>query len=196
MTDISSAAALADAVRALQDRQQIQELCHLYCRGLDRADEALLRSVFHPDSTHSHGPFKGSSAEFCGYAMDVIHFVERTQHHLSNTTIDLAGDIAFGESYFLAYHRVSKGRAGDGVLAQHDPAMDEDLFIGGRYIDRYERRGGVWKIAHRSGVHDWEYWTPADERHFPLMGPDEVGRRNHDDPVYALKANYLRGLAK
>lgn len=192
MADTPSLEELAQQVAALRDRQQIQELCHLYCRALDRADEALLRSVFHPDSTHSHGPFKGPSSEFCGYAMDVIHFVERTQHHLSNTTISLHGDVAFGESYFLAYHRVPKGRPGEGVMAHHDVTVDEELFIGGRYNDRYERRDGVWKIAHRTGVHDWEYWTKADERHFPTMGADEIGQRNPSDPAYALQAAFLR----
>ncbi|RME64822.1 MAG: nuclear transport factor 2 family protein [Alphaproteobacteria bacterium] len=187
---------LAARVRMLEDKEQIRTLCHLYCRALDRADETLLRSVFHPDSTHSHGPFKGPSTDFCGFAMAVIRALDGTQHHLSNVTIDVDGDAAFGESYFLAYHRVPKGLAADGVLAQHDSAIDEDLFIGGRYIDRYERRSGVWKIAHRTGVHDWEYWTAADARHFPLMGPDETGRRGPDDPVYALREKYFRMRTK
>ena len=28
--------------------------------------------------------------------------------------------------------------------------------FGGRYVDRFERRDGEWKIAHRTVVHEWD----------------------------------------
>lgn len=171
-------------LRTLADRQAITDQCHRYCRALDRMDETLLRSVFHPDATHSHGGYEGTSARFCTYALAVLAELDRTQHHLGNVLIDLLGDAAHVESYFLAYHRLPKGRACTGVFERHDTARDEDVWIGGRYIDRFQRRDGLWRIAHRIGLHDWESWCAADERHFGLMGPDMVGRRWPGDPVY------------
>jgi hypothetical protein len=175
---------LRATIEELKARADITEVCHRYCRALDRVDEPLLRSVFHPDSQHAHGPFKGPSSDFCGFAIDLLRNLERTQHLLGNVSIVLKGDTAYVESYFQAWHRVAKGKDGPGLLDKHDKSVDEDIIIGGRYIDRFERRAGEWKIAQRTGVHEWEQWSKADERHFPLMGPDEIGRRDQSDPVY------------
>ena len=60
----------------------------------------------------------------------------------------------------------------------------EDVLIGGRYIDRFERRDGVWRIIQRTGVHDWRrYEAPADHG-FYQTPPAQRGRRNRDDQVY------------
>jgi hypothetical protein len=180
MTDESLSATIAE----LKARADITEVCHRYCRALDRVDDPLLRSVFHPNSTHQHGPFRGSSSDFCGFAIELLRELVRTQHLLGNVSVELKGDVAYVESYFQAYHRIARGKEGAGVFVRHDKSVDEDIIIGGRYIDRFERRAGVWKIAHRTGLHEWEQWSKADERHFPLMGPDEIGRRDRSDPVY------------
>lgn len=180
MTDDS----LRTTIAELKARADITELCHRYCRALDRVDDTMLRSVFHPDSAHQHGPFKGSSSDFCGFAISLLRELVRTQHLLGNVSIEFKGESAYVESYFLAYHRIARGIEGAGVFLKHDKSIDEDILIGGRYIDRIERRNGVWKIAHRTGVHEWEQWSKADERHFPLMGADEIGRRDRSDPVY------------
>lgn len=177
---------LRDAVRQLQDRQEITDQIHRYCRALDRCDGELLRSVFHADSTHEHGPFTGSSQDFCRFAIDFLKSIGATQHHLANVLIDVQGDVAFTESYFVAYHRIPADLEDpQGALADHTPGLEEDLFIAGRYIDRFERRGGQWKIAHRTGVHDWQRWEPADERGFQGPVSGLIGRRDKTDPVYA-----------
>ena len=83
------------AVQELLDKQAIAEVMMTYCRALDRLDEALLRSVFHPDSQHNHG-FKGPSSDpgakgadgqpgdFVGYALQVLGGMTRTHHQLGN----------------------------------------------------------------------------------------------------------------
>jgi len=167
-------------------RQQIMQVCHRYCRALDRVDEALLRSVFHPDSTHDHNTFQGSSADFCGFAIDLLHQLERTQHHLGNVLVEVRGDVAASEAYFMAYHRLAEGVSGPGMFEREDISTAQDVFVGGRYIDRFERRDGEWRIAHRTGVHDWETWQPASERFLPLMAPSGRGRRDRDDPAYRI----------
>lgn len=67
----------AHALRALVDRQMITELIHRYYRAMDRIDETLGHSIFHPDATADYGDFFRGD----GYgAIDVVcksHRVDR-----------------------------------------------------------------------------------------------------------------------
>ena len=96
---------------------------------------------------------------------------------LGQHLIDFTGpDEAFGEVYYQAYHRVA-GEDGN----------PRDLFIAGRYVDRYERREGVWKIAYRSELVDWLRDDPASDA--MLAGaPFIIGARKPDDPLYNREA--------
>ena len=175
---------LEAVVRSLADKQAITEVIHRYCRAIDRCDGDLLSNCFHADSTHDHGPYAGPSADFCKFALQLLAQVGTTQHQAGNILIDLRGDIAYAETYWVAYHRILADgpREGAGVLVSR--GMDEDLFIGGRYIDRFERRSGEWRIAHRFGIHDWQRFEAADERDFKAMPADKRGQRNRSDRAY------------
>jgi hypothetical protein len=76
-----------------------------------------------------------------------------------------------------------------------------DMWHQGRYLDEFERRGGVWKILRRVTVLDAERWIhTADMQNLvPDALPNKVyrGRRGRDDAVYRLsrletlaRANY------
>jgi hypothetical protein len=56
------------------------------------------------------------------------------------------------ETYIWTFARFAQ--AGGGSL---------DTFTGGRLVDRFERRGGAWKIAHRRTVFDWNRDVPSAE---------------------------------
>ena len=56
----------------------------------------------------------------------------------------LEGDTAKVETQVLSYHRVDFG-------TDH-----HDTIIGGRYLDRFEKRDGEWRIAERTMMYDWE----------------------------------------
>ena len=43
----------------LMDREAIRDCLYLYCRGIDRADEATLRSAYWPDAIDNHGSYNG-----------------------------------------------------------------------------------------------------------------------------------------
>jgi len=170
------------AVRALCDKQEITEILYRYARALDRVDIELLRSCFHPDSTHDHGPFEGTSSDFCVWAIELLESLTATQHHIGNVLIDLEGDVAWSEAYWVAYHRIPTVTAGDGVMASR--GAETDLFIGGRYIDRFERRDGAWRIARRVGIHDWQRYEPANDDGFFATDPRKRGLRSRADPAY------------
>jgi hypothetical protein len=58
-----------------------------------------------------------------------------------------------------------------------------DMTLGARYVDRYERRDGQWKIARRTVVHDWTRVDPVDKTH----GQAHVyrqGVRSREDESY------------
>ena len=166
-------------LRRVMDRHEIEEVLARYCRALDRLDRALLESCFHPDSQHNHS-YQGPSSTFCDFAFEVLSSCVATHHQIGNVSIRVQGDVAHTDCYFTAYHRL-----GDPPPPAFTGARaGEDVLIGGRYIDRFERRDGVWKIIKRTGVHDWRrYEAPADNGLYETPA-DERGRRNRDDYVY------------
>ena len=161
----------ASAVETLLAKQEIYELACLYSRGLDRLDAALLRSVFFEDAYCEYGFYNGPPDPFVAYAMKALESHEANQHLVGNVLIEVAGDEAFGEVYFQAYHKV-KADAGF-----------EDLIIAGRYIDRYEKRDGTWKIAYRSERNDWSRTQPTNDVYFEAA-PDGLRGSRRDDAVY------------
>ena len=144
-----SASELNERLQGLADKQEIAELSHNYMRGLDRLDRELMLSVFHPDSTTDYGFFKGSGPDFVDYAQNALKDHISNQHMIGQVLIDLEGDTAFGEVYYQAFHR---------FLIDD---VETDLFVAGRYVDRYERRDGAWKFAFRSELVDWVRLDPA-----------------------------------
>jgi hypothetical protein len=135
-----------EEVRELLDKQAIHEVMMRYCRGIDRCDEALIRSAYHPGAHDDHGEFRGPVEEFIPWVLDALRRDSGmvTMHSICNEYVEVRGDVAYGEAYFIAYHR--GGPAGQMV----------DMTLGGRYVDRYERRHGQWKIARRVVLHDWD----------------------------------------
>ena len=167
---------LEAALAELLDRQAITEVLYRYARACDRADELLLRSCFHPDSQHRHGPFEGSSADFCTLAMKIILATRLEKHLVSNVMIELRGDVAFSECHYVAYHRQVNGRSGE----------EEDFFSGGRFLDRFERREGEWRIAQRVGLIDYERFEPVTDRGLRKLPAEARSRRRPEDELYRL----------
>jgi hypothetical protein len=172
--------ALRRRVEDLEAREAVLEIGARYARGVDRVDGELLRSCFHPDSQHKHGRFEGRSWDFCDEIVKMVGTLEHTQHLLGTRSVVIDGDTASGELYWTAYHKV--GEAGWFAWPWAEPG--DVLIIGGRYLDRYERRDGEWRIAYRRGMHEWETYTrplPRRTEEFPRA---RVGQRDRTDPVY------------
>ena len=160
-----------------EDRFAIIDLAALYMRGLDRLDGDLLAAQFWPDAQCEYGIFSGSPADFAAFCMAALADHERNHHMLGQHLIDFTGaDEAFGEVYYQAYHRVAG-----------EDASPRDLFIAGRYVDRYERRGGTWKIAYRSELVDWLRDDPASDAML-AAAPFIIGARKPADPLYHREA--------
>jgi hypothetical protein len=141
-------------VDALLAKEDIRTLSRQYMRGLDRLDPDLLRSVFFDDAQVDYGFYRGSAQEFVPFAMRALRDHHANHHFIGQMSVDLEGDVAFGEIYFQAFHRIVEAGA------------EKDLFIAGRYVDRYERRDGIWKIAFRAEVNDWARTDAAADGFF------------------------------
>jgi hypothetical protein len=155
--------AIPPRVQVLIDRQEIVDLLALYSRAIDRMDEPLLRSLYHPDATQDAGPgiFQGTAMDFVTWKIALLSHVKNTFHMLGLPKIDMQGDSAVVETYFFQQLRLEK------------PTGREDLMIGGRYIDRFDRRNDVWKIAHRKELFDWVRTMPAADM-FYHQNPDAL----------------------
>jgi hypothetical protein len=168
--------ARGEGASALAAKQAITELSYRYMRGLDRLDREGIAAVFHADATVNYGFFVGRAAEFVDFAMRALESHHANHHMIGQALIEVRGSRATGEVYFQAFHRVVQGGA------------EQDLFIAGRYLDRYEKRRGVWKIAFRAEVNDWARTEPAADEYFRAAPSGLRGARKPDDFSYQREA--------
>jgi len=167
-------AAVERDLRWLLDRAAIEDVLYRYSRALDREDWALLRSCYHPDGIDDHGRFRGDVEGLIEWLKDDNGGYLATTHFLGNTLIEIEADVAWAETYCVATHR--QPPAVDG-----GPAWDVVNRV--RYWDRFERREGEWRIAHRVVVRDPGREDPVVSEAPPHPG-STMGRRGGDDPTY------------
>ena len=169
------------AVQNLIDRQAIHDAMMRYSRGVDRGDAKLIRSVHHPDAFFDHGSFAGAPEDFVEWLLPFHNKGQiSTQHHLTSHSCELDGDTAHTETYFIFNAR----------------NRDETVWIaGGRYIDRFERRDGEWKIAVQYCTVEWS--GTINEGPIPFADISDVHAngvpgRSHSDPSYRRPLTNLR----
>jgi hypothetical protein len=148
-------AQLETKLRVLVDKDEIRDVLIRYARGVDRGDAGLITSCYWPDAVDDHGgiALTGTQAgpRFSGNRK-VSASGAAGQHFLGNITIEIEGDRAFTESYFVSY-----------LIVDRDGA-EHTRFRGARYLDRFERRDGEWKIAYRVVVDDWDRLDKVTEQ--------------------------------
>ena len=106
----------------------------------------------------------------------------RTHHQMSNVLIDFTDDThANVETYFTAFHLVRPLGAPLAGAQAFDNEMD--YFVGGRYIDQFECRDGVWKIVDRTGMTDWVRIEPSSSQGFGDIPKETVGVYAPDDLI-------------
>jgi hypothetical protein len=158
---------------ALLDRAEILDCIHRYARGMDRLDRELARSAYHDGAIDEHGGFVGPVDGFLDWAFAYHAGQVRHQHFVMNHTSELNGDEAHAETYYVF------------VGTDRDP--DAPLYVvGGRYVDRFERRGGRWGIAARVCLVEWQTnlasGLPAEA--FEFMATIGTMARDRSDTSY------------
>ncbi len=172
----------ASAIRQLLDRDAIRNCLYRYCRGIDRCDRELLKTIF-----WAHAPVKIGSS-FNGTGDDLIEWVlpqllglDQTMHMLGNMCIELESQFARVETYAHCYHRL-KGEEGKPF----------DVIVAGRYLDRFEKRREEWRICARVMIYDWfREYTDSGDWGKGFLGQTltpgiTLGGRKPDDPGYKI----------
>ena len=123
----------------LRAREQIRDTISRYNHAGDRGRLDELAACFAEDGVleiAGTGEFEGRAAiieQLKGVVAEGARASERPRvfHHVSSVKIELANsESASAYSYFLVFTEIG-------------------LDHWGRYADRFERRGGDWKLAHR-----------------------------------------------
>lgn len=165
-----------EQLQRLADELAIRKVLAIYCRAVDRCDSELLKSVYWPDAVDNHGTFNGNALAFVDYVIPALRQMRQTVHQISNVLIELDGDRARVETYVCASHLIPEGTD-----------LIDSVFLG-RYLDRFERREGEWRIAERVVVMDWNridhataVWEEGYAREMRVRG-----QRCPDDPSYQV----------
>jgi hypothetical protein len=177
-----------EELTALLDREKIRDCIARLARGEDRRDAGLIGRSFWPDATIDLGMFAGSFDEYLAWVVPGSPAIPVTQHVLGQTVIECNGGAALAETHVTAYHRLT---ADDG---------DRDTVIGGRYLDRLDKRGTHWRIGQRTMLYDWYHdLGPAIDWSQGLMGlPFSAGHYtgrsvgDHSEAFFAEGAKWAR----
>ncbi len=173
MTDLTSTDIDTDVVlRRLLDESEIRAVLASYARGIDRNDMDVVRACYHEDATDAHGHYNGDIDGFVAYSQAYIDRIDSMTHFFGQASIELDGDSAWVESYALCFIRMKDE---DGQLI--------DRFANIRYVDDFERRDGVWRIARRKLVHQPGRIDPV-ENNPELAELAMRARADRDDPSY------------
>lgn len=135
--------AIPEELSALLEQSKVRECIVRVARGEDRRDAKSISASFWPDATTDFGIFAGSFDEYLAWVVPGSPAVPVTQHVLGQTLTEVKGDVALAETQVTAYHRINMG------------TEERDVVLGGRYLDRVEKRDGDWRIAQRTMLYDW-----------------------------------------
>lgn len=165
--------ALAEIDR-LKSAEAIRDCVRRVCRGIDRIDEDLLRSAFHPDATVDMGKiYQGGADAWIASALTHQASQSQRQHMPGSISVRIDGEEAFAETYELDRHKTPMG---DEV---------KDLILAARTFDRFVRRDGEWRIIERTKVLDWARAISADDGIY-ANSPLETGADDKTDAAYRL----------
>jgi SnoaL-like domain len=175
--------ALETRLRLIEDRQAIYDVIVRYCRGVDRSDADLVLAAFHEDAIDNHFgvvlPFREAIGTLKAARSGSAPSKTTSMHSIGNVLIELDGDIARCETYVTVVVRIPRD----------DDAID--WTHAGRYVDRFERRNGEWRIAYRTVVYDLERFdnvVPASQglSQARYLDNAERGRRGLEDFSYSI----------
>jgi hypothetical protein len=135
--------AISEQLQALLEREQIRECITRLARGEDRRDPQMISASYWPNSTTDYGVFKGTFSDYLAWVVPGSDVIKNTQHVLGQSVIEIEGKDARAETHVISYHRLALGDE------------ERDTCVGGRYLDRLQRRGDEWRIAARAMLYDW-----------------------------------------
>ena len=161
----------SDFLEELEARTAIEDCLKRFARAVDRQDWKLARTMYHDDAFDDHGFFKGAPDAFLAHIAMMHEVQQHSMHFNTNVLIEFQSkERAFVETYVLVLQRYA----------------DRRVTASARYLDRFEKRNGEWRVAHRTLVFGDMVPEPMKEPHSFPPGFTEQ-KHGMDDPLYRLK---------
>lgn len=131
------------------DKVEVIQTLNAYMQAIDASDTAALRNrVFTADAEITLLEPLGVEG-YCGFVEAIMQEI-RTQHLLMGPVVEVTGDEARSQAYFVGFHRVPAGpnsEACDAIFGQTTEVTD--VIIGGVYNDHVVRTAAGWRIKER-----------------------------------------------
>lgn len=164
-----------------EDREAIRDVIAAYAHAIDRCRWDMMAKVFHDDAHFGFGTVGGGWRDFVEQARALIDPCLATQHQLGQTLIAFDGaDAADTETYFTAMHTIPAGYPVPEVFP--DKGKIYSAVIAGRYVDRFEKRDGEWRILRRTGLYDWREFREVEGADVSDLPAAARGYRDDRDP--------------
>lgn len=184
----------------LSDRQDIVDTLQRYIRGIDRHDKDLVRSTFWPEARINLGTPRNLE-EYVQQEEAALAAYAAHQHHVTGQTIDIEGNTAHVESYvfFLAVPRdTGKDTPGETTTPGRALTSGDTQLGSGRYIERWEKRNGEWRILVREYAHDLNVFGKTDDYcgRRPCLTRWDKGDISYKKPLEAMTPEQRRALAE
>jgi hypothetical protein len=145
---------LESRLLVLLDKEAIRDRLMRYARGIDRNDGDLVQDAFWPDALADHGHSKFRGDTIGKFFADVsTHSTHHQVHYIANLIIEVYGDEAISEAQ--AWYVAETERNDVSYLINRSV----------RYIDRWEKRDGEWRIFHRTVPENWNKLDAIVERY-------------------------------
>ena len=142
----------------LADRLAIRELVDAYAHCADRRNPEGQKSLFTED-THFVVYMDGQGTEPSQVldgrealtpVFDDLNRYQTTMHFNGQSTVELDGDQATGESYCLAHH-----------LTEAEDGSRTLMVASIRYLDTFVKQDGAWLFAERRLMVNWTDTRPS-----------------------------------
>ena len=155
-------------------RQGILATLARYCRALDRMDEELFDSIWHPEAIVDYeGLYQGPVAGLRQYLWETHASMAVHSHQIANVHMEWDGEHAASEAYVTVH------------LWTHPDAQGHQVEVlsRGRYLDRWDCRDGICRIVHRVHLADMQSFRSLESGR-----SDPGARRDSADRSYGFLA--------
>jgi hypothetical protein len=143
---------MSDALQRLVDESEIRRIRRLWAFARDQGDWDTVATLFHPGAPVSISWYNGNAEGFVENSRRMFGHNKpevRSKHWFGNDRLTLNGNRALLETDVEVRARDMI----DGVLF--------DFTYEGRFLDRFEKRNGAWKIAQWTCLYDADRVAPA-----------------------------------
>jgi len=169
--------------QSLIDRQNIADQIARLARGVDRLDLDVFTTHFDDSMTMAFGSIEVPGSTFVGMSSGDAPNRYATQHAVSNVVIAVDGDEALSSTHLFGVISYRPG-FGPAFIKERNSATGGLLFSGCRYLDRWQRVTGGWRLVRRDLVQEWTGRFDNTAMADFAASPASVGTRDLGDPSY------------